>query len=502
MALGLGLGLPYVFGRGVGGPMGIDLFLIAGQSNAEGRGDSSLSPDAPNGRYISGSTITSPLADPVGGASTGSMWPAFSNEWYAQTGRLSAFVESATGGTALLPDTAGTNWSPSGSLRAGAVAAANTAIAAISASPDYSLGNVYFVWSQGEQDAANGATSANYEAALEAIAAYFKAQVPQMVTMGVVQTGWDANTPSSIAAYAEIRSAQDAACTDSANLAMLYRGTHSFWAANPLRMSDSVHYTQDGYNLAGKCAARELVIGPSAIPAAPAVVVSTAYADASYSSKSSRTVSHTTNAGTHALYVPLVILRNDTNAAQTVGGVTFNGVAMTEVGNVSAAGGVGLGYARVALYRLDETAYGGSLAGVTANLVVSASGGAVVRMIDFAVYETDKVGIADYIGKYNPSPANVASASAVSTSNAPGLWITVGASCAAGGTPLTATFTGATEVMDHGLANSGATRVGQMVVGHSSEALTVNKSVSINWGTSCETMAIATFVLRGKISGE
>ena len=65
----------------------LDLFIIVGQSNAEGRGNSAQSPAVTNGAYISGSTITPTLADPVGGASTGSMWPAFANEWFAQTGR-------------------------------------------------------------------------------------------------------------------------------------------------------------------------------------------------------------------------------------------------------------------------------------------------------------------------------------------------------------------------------------------------------------------------------
>ena len=128
---------------GAGGGLSntVDLFIIVGQSNAVGIGNSALSTPGPGGMYITGTTITpSPLVDPVGNANTGSSWPAFSREWATQTGNRSAFVAAASVGSALVTS----GWWPSGTLRSAAVTACNNAITAINASA-FDLGSVYFV---------------------------------------------------------------------------------------------------------------------------------------------------------------------------------------------------------------------------------------------------------------------------------------------------------------------------------------------------------------------
>jgi len=474
--------------------------VIVGQSNAEGRGDSAESPSAPNGRFWDGSALV-PLADPVGGALTGSMWPSFSNEWFSRTGRMSAFVEAAHGGTALLPDQAGSNWSPSGTLRGDAVSAALSAISAVSQSGDFSLGNVYFIWAQGETDAENAVAEADYEAALEALAAYFKAQVPQMETMGVVQTGRHRDQPYYVG-FAAVRKAQDDACLNSPNLTMVYRGTHSFWASNPSRMKDLLHYNQDGLNLAGKCSAIGLAAGGATVPPAPTLVAATAYPDPAHNSKSSRTIPHAVAVGAGSLVVIVVNARPDSVTTQPIPTVTFKGVSVPLVAEAGAAGGTGNGYARLAVYMLGEDAYGGPLSGESGDIVVSVSGASVARMIDVCAIDCAGSPIADFIGIFNPVPANASSGASLSTSNAPGLWLTVAASTAAGAAPLTATMTGATEVMDHGHVNAGGTRTVQVAVGHSSEPISVNRSVTVDWGSLCETIGVMTVVLRGKVAGE
>jgi hypothetical protein len=480
----------------------IDLFVIVGQSNAEGRGLTASSPPSPFGVYITGSTITAPLADPVGGADTGSMWPAFSNEWKNQTGRYSAFVESATGGTPLLPDAAGSNWSPSGSLRAAAVTAANNAIAAIRASSRYRLGNVYFVWSQGEQDAVtiNGTTITGplYEAALETLAAYFKTNVPEMVTMAVVQTGGEFDQ-SDEANYAAIRLAQENACTDSANLVMAYRGAFSFTAR--AMMGDNVHYSQAGLNITGACAARGLANG-AAIPAAPAVLAATAYADPAYTAAAGRAANHTTAVGTKMLVVAVSAMRPEANTTYFLDSVTFGGVALTlcsaEKASSSAATA---GRVNTSIWYLNETTYGASLSEVTASLSVNDT--ASINIVDWCAIDCDAEGMLESFYFDAATPADKDAGTVALYTNAPALVIGAGSSAATTGAVLTATLTNLTEAMDHGITNAGATRAGQFVAGYAAEAAIVNaKSYTATWTATCTALSWVVAAFRGKVSGE
>lgn len=475
----------------------IDFFIIVGQSNAEGRGDSTLSPASPHGIYVNSSGDITALADPVGGATTGSMWPTFSNEWYTLTGRSSAFIERATGGTALIPDQAGSNWSPSGTLRSATVNAATTALNALLASEEYALNNVYFVWCQGEADAqaVNGTTitGAIYKTALEDLATYFKAQMPQMLSIGVIQSG-RYSTMAQAAAWAEIRQAQDDACTASDLLAMLYRGAAS--AAVMGQMADTVHWTQAVLNMAGKAAARELLNGPTAIPAAPAYGSIQLCPTPDTTATATRTVSHTTAAGTNFVIVPVSSMRLATNTTFTITGVTFNGVAMRELREHNAANGSPACRVNIAVYYIDEAMYGGSLSGVTGNVVITSSNTANVS--DFAVIDCTGDGYPDAYAIANASTGN--SLTTQITTNASSLIVTVGACVSSTITIPTATVTGATEVMDHGLAT---TKGGSFVVAYKQQSgSVVNDSCTVTWSTSNSIMAQLSVSFRGKISGE
>jgi len=497
--MGLGLG-GLTRGQGVG-VRPIDLFVIVGQSNAEGRGDSALSPAAPNGRYISGSTITSPLADPVGGATTGSMWPAFSNEWLVQTGHLSAFVEQATGGTALVTSAVGSNWGANGSLRGTAVTAANSAIAAIEANPAYELGSVYFIWAQGEQDAVaiDGVTvtGALYEQALEDLAAYFKTQIPTMAEMLVVQTGRElAEAGADAANYAEIRAAQEAACTDSAVLRMVYRGAFSFAARS--MMTDNLHYSQAGNNIAGKCAAREAAVGPSAALTAPTVLAGTPYEDSSYTATSGRAANHTTAAGTKALAVAVSYMRPQANNTFLIS-ATFGGVAMTKVVEGVGANASPTARANAAIFYIDESIFGGSLDAVTASLSITSTLSG--NVIDWYVLDLDAECVpgAAYTASITSTTGTVTSIDV--TTNAPAVVVQIAAACSVSASVLTATVVGTSEAMDHGLGNG--SQAGQTAVGYSTEAASIlNETHSITWSASCVAVGHAVVAFRKKISGE
>lgn len=475
----------------------VDFFIIVGQSNAEGRGDSALSPAAPHGIYVNSSGDITPLADPVGGALTGSMWPTFSNEWYALTGRKSAFIERATGGTALIPDQAGSNWSPSGTLRATTVTAATTAINAVIASADYALGNVCFLWCQGESEAQaiNGTTitGAIYKQALIDLAAYFKAAIPRMVTMGVIQTG-RYSTNGQAAAWAAIRAAQDEACAESSLLTMLYRGAAS--AVVMGQMADTVHWTQAVLNAAGKAAARELVNGPTAIPAAPAIAATQLAPTPDTTAAASRTVSHTTAVGTDFIVVAVHSTRLAANTTFTITGVTFGGVAMREAREHNVANGSPLCRINVAIYYIDEAMFGAPLAGVTGDVVITSSNTANVS--DFAIIDCTGDGYPDSYATANTATAQ--SLTTLITTNADALIITAAACVSSTITIPTATVTGATEIMDHGLAT---TKGGAFCVAYKQQSgAVVDDSCTVAWSTGCSGVNQLSVAFRGKIAGE
>ncbi len=103
--------------RAASGP--VDVFLIAGQSNALGEGDSTQSPAvAPNTVFQYFDNVLSAGSDPVGGAHTGSAWPAFGDAYYATNNRRIVLVPFAFANTAQLAaaDIGNGNWQPGSTL--------------------------------------------------------------------------------------------------------------------------------------------------------------------------------------------------------------------------------------------------------------------------------------------------------------------------------------------------------------------------------------------------
>lgn len=231
----------------------VDVFVVAGQSNALGRGDSALSPTvgAGEGYEVNGSTV-SHLADPVGSANTGSAWPAFAIEYYNLTNRVPAIVSTAVGGTSLVAaaDTGVGNWSSTGTVFSSSTSATTTALAAlVTAGHTPTLRGV--LWAQGETDALHPIAEATYQSALIDLHTRYQAAlgtVPLFVCRlgdraGGVAADWEA-----------IRDAQDAAATATAGIDVVYTRAKDFtyigW------MADALHYTQAGYNDMGTRSAR------------------------------------------------------------------------------------------------------------------------------------------------------------------------------------------------------------------------------------------------------
>lgn len=477
-----------------------DIFSIIGQSNAEGRGASASSPDATATGLFWNGVDFDPLADPVGDAATGSMWPAFANEWFALTGRKAIFVESALGSTRLLdygdPDH---TWAPGSTLRNNAIADLQEVIAAVTGSVTYGMASAYAIWVQGEGDAENldgTHTAAQYEQALEDMATEFRASVPEMTSMLVVRSASNINDATKDAGYIAIRDAQENACTDSALLVMGYRGTYSF---RPLGyMGDSVHYTQTGLNLAGKCAARGLY-APEAIPTLAAIPAPNAYTDTDYATASTTfTQSHVTAADTNFLVVAIAAMRPNSSTSFGITGVTYNGHAMTLAREQADNGSPNLCRAVASIWYIDETAYGGSLGGVTADIVVTA--GQACNLFEVAAFNSKDADYIDYANSTNLSGDGAALSMSYYT-GAPALTVAVAASCGAGAVAATCTLAGVTEVLDAGGTN--ATRTGQGCIGYAEDAAQYGpRTISATFSASQNAIALCVASFRKRWNGE
>lgn len=235
----------------------IDVFGVAGQSNAQGRGTAALAPVTVGGlafEHRGPGELVTPALDPFVGAATGSAWPAFLDTFTAATGRPACVVSAASGGAALVEDTPAPlgSWSPQGTLRGTAAARFTTALDDLTAAGWEPVWRGV-VWHQGEQDAQQhpdvGTLAAAYSDALRALGAWFSGAVAP----GEVHVLRLGDRVGYRDGYAAVRAGQDAVCLD-AGFTMAYTECDRF----PARgwMKDPLHYAQVGLNHMGTHAAR------------------------------------------------------------------------------------------------------------------------------------------------------------------------------------------------------------------------------------------------------
>lgn len=239
----------------MGGP--IDLFLVAGQSNAQGRGSSAQSPAVTNGSLMWTGTGLAPLADPVGGAATGSAWPAFANAY----GRC-AIVGAAVGGSSLIDGISGGSWKPTGSLFGDAVIKAQSALAALtSAGWTPTLRGV--LWHQGETEGLLYTGTATelrsvYAAALTGLLTRFRAELGP-VDMWVARLGKSGTDDTAL--WQAVRDAQVDVCASVEGIHMAFLGCVDFLGP-ALMKPDGLHYLQPALNIMGT-AMGEYITNPS-----------------------------------------------------------------------------------------------------------------------------------------------------------------------------------------------------------------------------------------------
>lgn len=235
----------------------IDVFGVAGQSNAQGRGTAALAPVTLAGlafEHRGPGDLVTPALDPFAGASTGSAWPAFLDTFTAASGRPACIVSAASGGAALVDATPAPygSWSPAGTLREAAAARFTGALADLEADGWAPVWRGV-LWHQGEQDAQQhpdvGGLRAAYTEALRALGAWFVAAVGPGEVL-VLRLGDRVGYRDG---YAAVRAAQDAVCLDD-GFTMAYTECEQFPARGWMR--DPLHYTQVGLNHMGTHAAR------------------------------------------------------------------------------------------------------------------------------------------------------------------------------------------------------------------------------------------------------
>jgi len=235
-------------------PLMWDMFLVAGQSNAVGKGAGGT-PLIRSGiakQYYSG-VLTDLASDPVGNADDASAWPAFANEYYRRTGRGSIFVPRAVLGSGLQAYL-GSNWSDTGALRGPAAAAVTAAYNAISPTLPVQFAGV--LWIQGETDGDNidagvsGVTEAGYTTQLATLKAYFEAQfgfASGMMPFLIAETGQ--RTTGDTAGWQAVRRAQRAGARTIPGVYLAHTGARFFVARSMMR--DPLHYSGSAYTEMG-----------------------------------------------------------------------------------------------------------------------------------------------------------------------------------------------------------------------------------------------------------
>jgi hypothetical protein len=236
----------------------IDLFLVGGQSNAEGQGTAVESPiPEPGTAFEYRSNGLYDLVDPVGGAESGSAWPAFATRYHEVTGRRIVVVEAAEDGSGQFAGSIESvmHWDEGGALRGRAVSMLDECVAYLSKrtlEPRFRG----ILWSQGERDgeqiAQGNMTRGQYYGAFRRMVRYFQNEVDAgPVKQYLFQTGRPANASRS--KWAAVREAQVALAEALDPVEMVF--DHAVEFPEEGKMQEWAHYNQRGYNEMGRLGA-------------------------------------------------------------------------------------------------------------------------------------------------------------------------------------------------------------------------------------------------------
>lgn len=238
----------------------IDVFLIAGQSNAQGQGDSTGGIKIVSGRALQyySSTLSTITGDPVGNALTGSAWPAFINNYYNITGIKVCLVPTAiasTSQTYAANGGAGT-WDTGGTLFNTSVTALNAALTALRAA-GYTPNLRGILWCQGEIDGgsitATTITKAQYKTALQTMIANYRTQLGRNLPFYIFRTGGNGTTGPT-----QVRDAQEEVAAADYFTDVVFRNAVDFPSRS---LQNGAHYFQAGYDEMGAWGAINVIDG-------------------------------------------------------------------------------------------------------------------------------------------------------------------------------------------------------------------------------------------------
>lgn len=242
------------------------LFLVAGQSNAVGKGDASLSPALMPGtayEYVYQVDSLRPLIDPVGAneldfesAAAGSAWPAFARTFHQLTGDTIVLVPAARGGSSCNEkaelDSYGT-WASSGKLFKNALRKVSAAM------KKTGLPLSGIIWLQGERDANainNGQLSQSaYEQSLKELIGRFRAALHANTPIFIVKTGYYKDHPTM--GFDQVRASQGNIAKQMDAVHIVFEGANLF--INSGFMMDEIHYNQGGLDKVGDSLAFKIV---------------------------------------------------------------------------------------------------------------------------------------------------------------------------------------------------------------------------------------------------
>lgn len=239
----------------------IDLVIFMGQSNMSGRGDYTQAPALISGagyefRAITNPNTLYPIGEPFGYlednpnglyepmSKTGSCVTAFVNSYYQNTGVPIVGVAASKGATGIVQWVPGTAYFNDALNRYGA---ARTWLEG----NGYKIRHKYMVWLQGEYDAAVNTPPADYVSMLKSIMDEFqKNGVEKCMVMRI------GDTSENDALYDTIISTQTELCRTDPDFVLISVQAASFVERGLMR--DIVHYTQEGYNIIGEEAGRNM----------------------------------------------------------------------------------------------------------------------------------------------------------------------------------------------------------------------------------------------------
>lgn len=244
----------------------VALILFVGQSNMAGRGTAEEAPTVELGHgyeYVASfeGGVMKELKEPFGAEAnnatsgvsetgkSGSLVSSFVESFYAETQMPVVAVSCSKGGTPI------EFWDTDGSAYSDALSRLEGARDFIAQDESMDLAHTYVVWCQGETDAENHTSAAEYQAAMQRIFDGFAENgVEQTFVIGI---GGYNGTESGVAESMDtIRQTQREFCEENANATYLSGMFEDMSEMN--MMKDDWHYTQLAYNTVGEDAGNNL----------------------------------------------------------------------------------------------------------------------------------------------------------------------------------------------------------------------------------------------------